>query len=122
MKKENISLKFIKNYYEVLFYWSFVNFKRELQLKNLLELNNFTVKFSNLKLDSIFKVDLIVKKNNIRYFLQLKNKFENLNQEEKQILMHFSNSRNSIPILVIRKGNKYIFWNLIIQEEVKFLE
>ncbi|SYV90124.1 Uncharacterised protein, partial [Metamycoplasma alkalescens] len=87
-----------------------MNFKRELQLKNLLELNNFTVKFSNLKLDSIFKVDLIVKKNNIRYFLQLKNKFENLNQEEKQILMHFSNSRNSIPILVIRKGNKYIFW------------
>ncbi|WP_406617378.1 excisionase [Mycoplasmopsis adleri] len=119
MNKENISYKLIPNNYEVLFYWSFINFRREQQLIKLLS-DNFKVIVSDLKLDSIFKVDLIAINisTNLKYYLQLKNQPKNLDNKESKTLIKFANDHNAIPVLVFKKQNKFTFINLKTSKEI----
>ncbi|WP_286241645.1 excisionase [Metamycoplasma equirhinis] len=118
MYKNDINFKLIPKYYEILFYWSFINFQREEQIINSLKERNFNVKRSNIKLDAIFKVDLIVAKDGFRYFLQIKNQAINLTEEEHKQLINFSNKRNYTPILVYKSKNNYIFINLLSNKEI----
>ncbi|WP_277870060.1 hypothetical protein [Metamycoplasma auris] len=91
-----------------------------MQLKEFLKSKGFLVSFSNLKLDAIFKVDLIAIKENQKLYVQLKNRFVNFSISDRKKLIHFANIRNSIPLLVTKQKNTYSFWNLISEEEFNF--
>ncbi|MDD7907987.1 excisionase [Metamycoplasma hyosynoviae] len=122
MYKENIDFKLIPKYYEIMFYWGFINYKRETKLINLLLKNKYEVKRSNLKLDAIFKVDLIAIKDKTKYFIQLKNTKSNLSEDERMTLIHYSNLKQAIPILVYVKQKDFIFLNLTNNSEIKLLD
>ncbi|WP_245598351.1 hypothetical protein [Mycoplasmopsis lipofaciens] len=119
MKRNNKSFDLIPEYYNVLFYWSFINFQREKLLIEELNKNNYSVNRSSMKEDGIHKIDLIACKNNIKYFIQLKNRKSNLKETERKILIHYSISKNAIPILATKTLKDFNFINLLKNEEIK---
>lgn len=112
MNINNISFSLIPEYYEILFYWSFINFKREQKLIMLLETKQFEVKRTNLIFDGIFKVDLIAASCKTKYFIQLKNQKQNLNDKELLQLKHIAQLKNAIPVLAYMQNKKFKFLNL----------
>ena len=66
--------------YNVIFYYGYINQKREQNLLNLLTDKGFNVKPSFLILDAIVGIDLIASKDNITYVIQVKpnDKFNNI--------------------------------------------
>ena len=112
MNINNISFSLIPEYYEILFYWSFINFKKEQKLINLLETKQFKVKRTNLIFDGIFKVDLIATSNKTKYFIQLKNQKQNLNDKELLQLKHIAQLQNAIPMFAYMQNKKFKFLNL----------
>ncbi|AAC33781.1 ExiS [Mycoplasma phage MAV1] len=119
MSKNEIDFKLIAKYYEILFYWSFINFRREEELIKTLTTNGYEVKRSNIKQDGIFKIDLIVFNNSNKYHVQIKNQISNLKTEEELKFKSFSNKINFIPLLAFKNKNQWKFISLISQGEIK---
>lgn len=119
MNINNVSFSLIPKYYEILFYWSFINFKREQRLIKLLEAKQFKAKRTNLTFDGIFKVDLIATSEEIKYFIQLKNQRQNINDEELLQLKHIAQLQNAIPVLAYMQNKKFKFINLFTNELIE---
>ena len=117
LKINNIDFKYISDYYQILFYWSFINYHRELNLIKMLEDKNYNVSRSNIKLDAIFKVDLIAIKDNIKLYIQLKNQKDNLSIDEELKLRYISDTQKYIPIFCYKSKNEYKFINLFTNDE-----
>lgn len=83
----------------------------------MLENRNYNVSRSNLKLDAIFKVDLIAIKDNIKLYIQLKNQKDNLSINEELKLKYISDSQKHIPIFCYKSKNEYKFINLFTNDE-----
>ncbi|AAT65055.1 ExiS [Mycoplasma phage phiMFV1] len=61
-----------KNYYQVLFYHSFINYKREEELLSILKAKGYQAKRTNLKMDGIYKIDIVATKGNEKIYIQVK--------------------------------------------------
>lgn len=83
----------------------------------MLEDKNYSVSRSNIKLDAIFKVDLIAIKENIKLYIQLKNQKDNLSIAEELKLKYISDTQKYIPIFCYKVKNKYKFINLLTNDE-----
>ncbi|MDD1378808.1 hypothetical protein PT306_00785 [Metamycoplasma hyosynoviae] len=92
--------------YNVIFYYGYINYKRENNLLFFLEEKGFTVKPTYLVLDAVIGVDLIATKNNVNYAIQVKpnNKFSNLKQ-----IVKYAKSRGFKVILAYKIASKWVF-------------
>ncbi|BAQ54589.1 excisionase [Mycoplasmopsis arginini] len=118
MINNNIDFQLIPKYYNVLFYWSFINHRREEELIKLLTKNSFRASRTKLKTDAILKIDLFLEKDNIKYAVQLKNQINNLTSSEKRKIIEFCKKQNLIPVLIIKQQNKYKCFNLSNNSEI----
>ncbi|MGY6172324.1 hypothetical protein ACW95P_03205 [Candidatus Mycoplasma pogonae] len=111
LKKTN-QLSFFSNIYQIIFYYGFINFRKELMLKNLLEEKGYIVKVSSIDVDAVWQVDLIAKKDNKTFYIQLKSNL-NLSDSDIKRLKTFAINQNAIPILSIKYKNHFEHKNLL---------
>lgn len=104
--------------YQIIFYYGFINFRRELELMNLLIEYNFEVKSPALVADAVFGIDLIANKNNIKYLIQVKTKDTNINLK---LLPKMVNNVSVIGVLAVKANNKWIFKNVSNCEQIDLL-
>ena len=69
--------------------------------------------------DGIFKVDLIATSNKTKYFIQLKNQKQNLNDKELLQLKHIAQLQNVTPVLAYMQNKKFKFINLFTNELIE---
>lgn len=100
--KENFSCA-----YNVIFYYGYINQKREKELLNILTINGFSVKPSYLILDAIIGIDLIASKNSKTYVIQVKpnNNFSNIKH-----IKTYAAKRNYEIIFAYKQQNNWIFF------------
>ncbi|MDC8919271.1 hypothetical protein PT306_02660 [Metamycoplasma hyosynoviae] len=105
---ENFSLA-----YNVIFYYGYINQKREKELLNILSEKGFAVKPSFLMLDAIIGIDLIASFNDKTYVIQVKpnNKFNNLKH-----IKTYATKRNYYVIFAYKKQNKWFFYDKNMKE------
>lgn len=94
--------------YQIIFYHGFINFRRELELKKLLEIKGYKVDVSNMLQDSIFGIDLYCYKNNILLFL-IQVKLNNNYVDNLKRIKELSAVRNARPILAFKRANIWVF-------------
>lgn len=101
--KDNFSLA-----YNVIFYYGYINQKREQELLTLLTKNKYKVNSTFMIMDAVIGVDLMAEKDNKTYVIQVKsnNNFSNL-----KYIKTFANSRNYEIVLAYKKQNQWIFMN-----------
>lgn len=94
--------------YNVIFYYGYINQRREQELLTLLTKNEYKVNSTFMIIDAVIGVDLIATKFNKTYVIQVKsnNNFSNLKH-----IKAFANSRNYEIILAYKKQNQWIFMN-----------
>ena len=101
--KDNFSLA-----YNVIFYYGYINQKREQELLTLLTKNEYKVNSTFMIMDAVIGVDLIAKKDNKTYVIQVKsnNNFSNLKH-----IKTFANSRKYEIVLAYKQQKQWIFMN-----------
>ncbi len=122
LSKSNIDYLLIPEYYNVLFYWSFINYRREEEIINILKTKGFKVKRSNLKQDAILKIDLFASSIDKNYIIQIKNQVSNFSELEKDKLIEYSKKHNTIPLLITKTNYKYSCTNLLTNKKLNILE
>lgn len=92
--------------YNVVFYYGYINQKREKDLLNLLAKNDYSVKVSSMLMDAVIGVDLIAAKNNKTYVIQVKpnNKFTNFKH-----IKTYANNKNYEVVFAYKNQQKWIF-------------
>ncbi|MGY6172661.1 hypothetical protein ACW95P_04925 [Candidatus Mycoplasma pogonae] len=118
LKKTN-QLSFFSSIYQIIFYYGFINFRKELMLKKFLESKNYKVYVSSVDFDAIWQVDLIVKKDNQKFYIQLKSNLD-LNNSDISKLKSFAIKQNAIPIISIKYGKEFQHTNLLNFSKVFF--
>ncbi|MBZ4204453.1 hypothetical protein LAD68_02615 [Mycoplasma sp. 229/8] len=102
--------------YQIIFYYGFINYKREQELYDFLTSKGFTVKVSNIKNDAIHGIDLIAVKNDIKMYIQVK---PNNDLKESKNIIKLSRINGFLPVLCYKNSNKkWIFFNIFMKTEM----
>lgn len=110
LKTNQFSAENFKNFYQILFYYSFINFKKEQELKRILEAKGFKIDVSNVLFDSVFLVDLIGNFQDKKYYFQVKQNIKSFNTNDQNKFKNLSINHQCIPVLAVKKQR---FWHLI---------
>ncbi|WP_444704918.1 hypothetical protein ACT1UH_02915 [Mycoplasma sp. 332] len=94
--------------YNIIFYYGFINYKREKELMDILSKNDFNVWPTYMIMDAVIGVDLIASKNNKTYVIQVKpnNIFENA-----KFIQKFADKRNYLVVFAYKRKEKWFFLN-----------
>ncbi|VEU64423.1 hypothetical protein [Mycoplasmopsis cynos] len=112
MQKNNIDLNLKKEYEQVLLYWTFINYKKEKQLTETLLNNGFNwAQPTNAFVDTVYKIDLLAKKDNIVYAIQVKPSKTNTNNFNYKTFLNACNKLNLVPLLAFKEHNKWTMIN-----------
>ena len=110
--------EYFSKLYQIIFYYGFINFKRELELMNLLTKYDFEVNSSTLVTDAVLGIDLIANKDNIKYLIQVKTKDTNI---DLKLLPKMVNNVSIVGVLAIKTNNKWTFKNVLNCEQIDLL-
>ncbi|WP_412031258.1 ethanolamine utilization protein [Metamycoplasma buccale] len=103
--------------YQIIFYYGFINFRKELELFNFLIKNGYDVQISNLLNDAIYGIDLIAIKNGVEYLIQVKSNFNNY---DLKTMPNLVNNCSKIGVLAVKIGNHWLFKNMLNLEQILF--
>ncbi|KUH47175.1 hypothetical protein [Mycoplasmopsis meleagridis] len=107
-----------KAIYKIIFYYGFINFKRERDILNLLLNNGFNARLSNITEDARYGIDIYAIKDNKTYFIQVK---PSDYIHEMKHLIKSALRYDALPLLAYTKDNKVYFKDLINNELYKLI-
>ncbi|VEU75593.1 ExiS [Mycoplasmopsis maculosa] len=108
-----------KKIYKIMFYYNFVEYKQIMELSALFNNKSYVIKLPNLSLDKFFGVDLVIKNDLNKFFIQVKTSQFNYANFNKLITL--SINQNGTPVIAIKKGDKWSFKNLLNNEQLFLL-
>ncbi|QKX37559.1 hypothetical protein HU155_00340 [Metamycoplasma hominis] len=92
--------------YNVIFYYGYINQKREQDLLNILVNNNYLVSPTYMILDAVVGIDLIAVSDKGSYVIQVK---PNNNFVNKKHIETYANNHGYIVVFAYKKGSKWNF-------------
>ncbi len=93
--------------YQIMFYYGFINFRRELELRDLLLKNDYSVEVANMYQDAILGIDLFAYKNNNLFLLQVKAK--DSEEYDFKRINEIALTKAATPVLAYKFENQWYF-------------
>ncbi|MEA4276174.1 hypothetical protein [Mycoplasma sp. 21DD0573] len=108
MHTKEIDLDLYPQYKHILMYMTFINFRKELQLANLLNKANFKIKATSSFVDMKYKVDLYgTNPNNELIFIQVKPHDNHNNEYDLTNLLEYSKKHSATPYIAFKQNQQW---------------
>lgn len=99
-----------KTCYTIIFYYGYVNYQKEKNLKEFLEQRGFKIQVTTLKYDAIYGIDLIATKNENINLIQVKSKLHNA--DTKKLKSLYKDNPNINRYIAAKIKNVWNFLNV----------